>query len=98
MVEMKGFDVEKPVADVTDEDVDNIIEVFRKQQGSWEVVERAAADGDKVNIDYSGTRDGEEFEGGSADGSDLELGSGRMIPGFEDGIVGMAPARRKPCN
>ena len=95
VVEITGFEVEKPVADVTDEDVDNIIEVFRKQQGSWEVVERAAVDGDKVNIDYSGTRDGEEFEGGSATGSDLELGSGRMIPGFEDGLAGMVAGEEK---
>lgn len=95
VVEIKDFEVEKPVAQVTDEDVDNIIEVFRKQQGSWEVVERAAADGDKVNIDYAGTRDGEEFEGGSSTGSDLELGSGRMIPGFEDGVVGMVAGEEK---
>jgi trigger factor len=58
-------------------------------------VERAAAEGDKVNIDYVGTRDGEPFEGGSAEDSDLELGSGRMIPGFEDGIVGMAAGEEK---
>ena len=89
VVEMKDFAIEKPVADVTDEDVDNIIEVFRKQQGSWQEADRAAAEGDKVNIDYVGTKDGEAFEGGSAEGSDLELGSGRMIPGFEDGIAGM---------
>ena len=95
VVEIKGFEVEKPVAEVTDADVDNIIEVFRKQQGSWEVVERAAATGDKVNIDYVGTRDGEEFNGGSATGSDLELGSGRMIPGFEDGIAGMKAGEEK---
>jgi trigger factor len=95
VVEIKGFEVEKPVAEVTEQDVDNIIEVFRKQQGSWEVVERAAADGDKVNIDYTGTRDGEEFEGGSATASDLELGSGRMIPGFEDGVAGMVAAQEK---
>ena len=95
IVEMKDFEVEKPIAEVTEEDVDNIIDVFRKQQGSWEVVERAAAEGDKVNIDYIGTRDGEEFEGGSASGSDLELGSGRMIPGFEDGIAGMKAGEEK---
>jgi trigger factor len=95
VVEIKGFEVEKPVAEVTEQDVDNIIEVFRKQQGSWEVVERAAADGDKVNIDYTGTRDGEDFEGGSAAASDLELGSGRMIPGFEDGVAGMVAAQEK---
>ena len=95
VVEMQGFEVEKPVAEVTDADIDNIIEVFRKQQGSWESVERAAEQGDKVNIDYAGTRNGELFEGGSAEGSDLELGSGRMIPGFEDGIVGMKPGEEK---
>ena len=94
-VEMSGFEVERPQAEVTDEDIDNIIEVFRKQRGSWEVAERAAQEGDKVNIDYAGTRDGEPFEGGSAEGSDLELGSGRMIPGFEDGIVGMSAGEEK---
>ncbi len=95
VVEIKDFIVEKPVAEVTEEDIDNIIEVFRKQQGSWEAVERAAAEGDKVNIDYAGTRDGEAFDGGSAAGNDLELGSGRMIPGFEEGIVGMKAGEHK---
>lgn len=95
LVEMDGFAVERPVAEVTDADIDNIIEVFRKQQGGWEAVERAAAEGDRVNIDYLGTRDGEAFEGGSAEGADLELGSGRMIPGFEDGIVGMSAGEEK---
>ena len=89
VVELGQFPVEKPAATVTDADIDNIIEVFRKQQGHWDVVEREAAAGDRVTIDYAGTRDGEAFDGGSAEGSELELGSGRMIPGFEDGIVGM---------
>ncbi|MAT91053.1 MAG: trigger factor [Halioglobus sp.] len=95
LAELAGFEVEQLVAEVSDEDVDGIIEVFRKQQGDWETVERAAAEGDKVNIDYAGTRDGEPFEGGSAQGSDLELGSGRMIPGFEDGIIGMQAGEEK---
>ncbi|MDO8862332.1 trigger factor [Haliea sp. E1-2-M8] len=95
VVAMSGFDVTRPAAEVTDADVDTIIDVFRKQQGSWDEVERAAATGDRVNIDYTGTRDGEPFEGGSAEGADLELGSGRMIPGFEDGIVGMQPGEEK---
>ena len=95
IVEIKGLEVEKPVAQVTDADVDNIIDVFRKQQGKWTVVERAAAAGDKVNIDYVGTRDGAAFDGGSASGSDLELGSGRMIPGFEEGVAGMVAGEEK---
>ncbi len=95
VVQMSGFAVSRPAAEVTDADVDTIIDVFRKQQGTWDEVERGAANGDKVTIDYSGTRDGEPFEGGSAEGSDLELGSGRMIPGFEDGIVGMQAGEEK---
>lgn len=90
-----GVEIERPVAEVTDADVEKMIDVFRNQQASWEAVERAAADGDKVNIDYKGTKDGEAFEGGSADGSDLTIGSGRMIPGFEEGIVGMAAGDEK---
>ena len=95
LADMQGFEVEKPSAEVTGDDVDNMIEVFRKQQGGWEVVERAAASGDKVNIDYLGTRDGEPFDGGAAQGSDLELGSGSMIEGFEAGVEGMAAGEEK---
>lgn len=87
--DLSAIAVEKAVADVTDADIDRMIEVFRKQQGGYEVVERAAALEDQVNLDYKGSRDGEAFDGGSAEGSDLVLGSGGMIPGFEDGIVGM---------
>ncbi len=95
LADMSGIEISKPTADVSDEDVDNMIEVFRKQQGSWAAAERAAAEGDKVNIDYAGTKDGAAFDGGSAEGSDLELGSGRMIAGFEDGIVGMSAGEEK---
>jgi len=95
VVEIGGFSVERPAAEVTDEDVDNIIGVFRRQRGTWKGVERPAVDGDRVTIDYDGKRDGEAFDGGSAEGSSLELGSGRMIPGFEDGIVGMQAGEEK---
>ena len=95
IADMTGFDVEKPLARVEEEDIDNIIAVFRKEQGSWEDVERAAAEGDTVNIDYVGTKDGEAFEGGSAEASDLELGSGRMIEGFEAGVAGMNAGEEK---
>jgi trigger factor len=95
LVDMKDFSVAKPVAQVKEEDVDNIIEVFRKQQGTWDEVKRPAILTDKVNLNYTGLKDGQEFEGGSAQDSDLELGSGRMISGFEDGIVGMKPEDEK---
>lgn len=83
------IEVVKPVAEVTDADVDKMIDTLCKQQGTWADVQRAAQDGDQVNIDYVGTKGGEAFAGGSAESSELVLGSGRMIPGFEDAIVGM---------
>ena len=92
---VSGFRVDKPAATVTEEDVDHIIDVFRRQQGSWTVVERPAAAGDRVNLDYRGTRGGEPFEGGSAEGTELEIGAGRMIPGFEDAVVGLAAGEEK---
>lgn len=95
VVEVGGFPVEKPVAEVTDEDVDNIIEVFRRQRGAWTLVERAARHGDRVTLDFVGTCDGQSFEHGSAEGQVLELGSGDMMPGFEDGIVGLAAGEEK---
>ena len=79
---------ERLTAEVTDADVDEMIETLRQQRQTYEVAERAAADKDMVNIDYVGKKDGEEFEGGKAAGQNLLLGSERMIPGFEEGIIG----------
>jgi trigger factor len=82
-------------AELTDKDVDTMIENLRKQAGTWDVVDRAAQDGDQVVINYVGTKDGEAFDGGSAENSPLTLGSGRMIPGFEAAIVGMKAGEEK---
>lgn len=79
---------ERLVAEISAADIDEMIETLRKQKQSWEVVERAAVSEDMVNIDYVGRRDGEDFEGGSAQGMSLVLGSERMMPGFESGIEG----------
>ncbi|MCG9722023.1 trigger factor [Shewanella sp. Isolate7] len=90
-VELKGLDaieVEQPTAEVTDADVDAMIETLRKQHATFEAVDRAAAEGDKAKIDFVGSIDGEEFEGGKAEDFELQLGSGRMIPGFESGVEG----------
>ena len=92
---LDDLSVEKPVAEVTDADIDDIVEVFRKQQGKLVTAERAAAEGDTVVIDFEGFRDGEAFEGGAGEGTSLELGSGRMIPGFEDGLVGASAGEEK---
>lgn len=81
--------VEKPTADVGSTDIDEMIETLRSQQAKYEDADKAAETGDQVVIDFEGTKDGIEFDGGSAEGTTLVLGSNRMIPGFEDGIVGM---------
>ncbi len=83
------IEVVKPIAEVTEQDVDKMIDTLRNQQGTWEAVSRPAQSGDETNIDFAGRKDGEAFEGGTAEGSTLVLGSNRMIPGFEDAIVGM---------
>lgn len=88
--EVKDFGVTKLVCDVSDSDVDEIIEIFQKQQGQLIVVERVAEEGDTLTIDFEGIKDGEAFEGGTGNDTALEIGSGRMIPGFEDGLIGAA--------
>lgn len=97
-IELKGVEdiaVTRYDATITDTDVDNMIEVLRKSQASWEAVERPVQDGDRVEIDFVGTKDGEAFEGGSATGHKLIIGSKNMIPGFEDGIIGMTSGEEK---
>ncbi|MGD8106920.1 trigger factor [Pantoea sp. FN0302] len=90
-VELQGLDeieVEKPIVEVTDEDVDAMLDTLRKQQATWKEKEGEAAAEDRVTVDFSGSVDGEEFEGGKASDFVLAMGQGRMIPGFEEGVVG----------
>jgi trigger factor len=85
---VETIEIEKSVAEVKDADVDSMIETLRKQHAQWVVAERAAEANDQVKIDFNGSIDGEAFEGGKAEDFTLAMGQGRMIPGFEDGIVG----------
>ena len=90
-VELKGLEnikVEKPVVEINEKDVDNMVEVLRKQQATWAESTEAAKAEDRVTIDFVGSVDGVEFEGGKASDFVLAMGQGRMIPGFEEGIVG----------
>ncbi|MAF17878.1 MAG: trigger factor [Oceanospirillaceae bacterium] len=95
LADASGLNIERQAGTITDADVDNMIEMLRKQQSEWNEVARAAADGDQVNIDFKGFVDGEAFDGGEAAGHDLVIGSGSMIPGFEDGITGMSAGEEK---
>jgi trigger factor len=90
-VTLQGLDkvvVEKPQVEVKDEDVAEMLETLRKQQATWADADVAAEDGTRATINFVGSIDGELFEGGKADNFPLEMGQGRMIPGFEDGIKG----------
>ncbi len=82
------LNLEKVTAEVTDEDLDNMINTLRQQQATWATAQRKAQNTDRVTIDFVGRVDGEIFEGGRANAFKLELGSKRMIPGFESGILG----------
>ena len=86
--DLDKIEVEKPIAEIVDADVDTMIETLRKQQGAWKVVEQEAKEQNRVTLDFLGKVDGDEFEGGKADDFALVLGQGRMIPGFEDAIIG----------
>jgi len=94
----ESINVERLSADVADADLDNMLEVLRKQNVRFETVERAAANEDQLNIDFVGKIDGEAFAGGSAQATQLVLGSGRMIPGFEDGLVGAKAGEERVLN
>ncbi|PWB35674.1 trigger factor [Pseudomonas sp. SDI] len=94
----ESINVERLSADVADADLDNMLEVLRKQNVRFEATDRAAQNEDQLNIDFVGKIDGEAFAGGSAQGTQLVLGSGRMIPGFEEGLVGAKAGEERVLN
>ncbi len=100
-IQLAGFDgiaIERLQADVADADVDNMLEILRKQNTRFEAVERAAENDDQLNIDFVGKIDDEVFAGGSAKGTVLVLGSGSMIPGFEEALIGVKVGEERVIN
>ena len=89
------LNITRPTSEVTDADLDKMIEVIRKQNQDWQTVERAAQNGDSVTIDFVGTLDGETVEGGSTNDYAVELGAGRMLNDFEEGLIGMQVGEEK---
>lgn len=81
--------ITRPVLEVTDAEVDKTLEIMRKQRASYDPVERAATDGDRLTISYRGTIDGKEFSGSAAQDSAVVLGEGRLLPDFETQLRGM---------
>ena len=88
VADLAGQSLSRPRAEVTESDIDAMLDKLRKQRTTWNEVERGAQDGDTVHMDFKGMVDGEVFEGGSAENVPLLLGSGSMIEGFESGLLG----------
>lgn len=93
--EFSAIQIEQLNPQVTDENVAKMIDSLRQQRATYSDVKRAAKLEDQVVIHFKGLLKGEAFDGGTADDQELVLGSGRMIPGFEDGIVGMKAGETK---
>jgi trigger factor len=85
-----GFRVERPVVDIKESDINEMLENLRKQRATWTAVERTAKPGDQVSIDFEGSIDGEPFAGNKAENMPLVLGSNSMIPGFEEQLNGVS--------
>ncbi|MCP6675112.1 FKBP-type peptidyl-prolyl cis-trans isomerase, partial [Klebsiella pneumoniae] len=86
--ELAGKEIEKPNTVVGDAEIEKTIDILRKQRTRYNRVERAAAEGDRVIIDFKGAIDGVAFEGGSSENFPFVLGQGQMLAEFEAGIVG----------
>lgn len=89
--EVAPFDtikITKPKVEVTDADIDRLIDDLRRQRAKWNEVDRQSQDGDKVKVDFKGLIEGEEFEGNKAEDFELIIGSKNMLKEFEDGVVG----------
>lgn len=90
-----SLEIERKQTEIKDADVDTMLENLQKQRQTWVETKGMAKEDMQVTFDFEGSVDGEKFEGGSAENFTLVLGSGRMIPGFEDGIVGMKKGEEK---
>jgi trigger factor len=93
--DVAALKITRLTAEVTEDDVDGMVQTLRRQRRTWEPVERPAAPGDRVQVDYQGTVDGEAFTGGDAQAVQVEIGSHKLIDGFEDGLVGARPGEER---
>lgn len=87
--------IERPTLEVADAEVDRTIEVLRKQRATFDKADRASEEGDRVVIDFTGRKDGEEFEGGKASDFPVVLGGGQMLPDFDKALHGLKAGESK---
>jgi len=87
--------IKRPVCELTDADLDDMIQRLRAQRKTWEPVDRPAQQGDQLSVSFVVKVDGEPFEGSAVTDFKLELGSGGLIPGFEEGLIGATPGETR---
>jgi len=92
---LSTLELQRYTCSVSDADLDRTIEIVRRQRAARSAVEREAADGDRVTVDFRGTIDGQAFEGGAATDFAFNLGEGRMLAEFEQAVRGMRPGGQK---
>ncbi len=90
-----SLEIERTTAEVTESDIDAMIERLRKQQMKYTAVTRAAASGDKVTVDFEGSVDGVPFAGGKGESVAIVIGENRMLPQLEQGLIGAAPDEQR---
>ena len=93
--DLSGLTIERQVCEISDDDVSDTIETIRKQKLIWNEIESPAEEGDRVTIDFTGTLDGEPFEGGEAKDYPVVIGEGMLLKDFETGMVGMKATESK---
>ncbi|CAG7856791.1 Trigger factor [biofilm metagenome] len=92
---IEGLEITQTTANVTDSDVDTMIEKLRDQKKTWHDVERASQEKDRVTIEFSGVCEGEDFTDGLVKDFPVEIGAKQMIPGFEDNLIGLKSGENK---
>ena len=93
--DLSAVQVDRAVCAVGDAEVEQTIEIMRRQRASFETVDRPAQKGDRVTVDFVGSLDGTPFNGGNGTDFPITLGQGRMLPGFEDAVAGMKVGEKK---
>jgi trigger factor len=96
--DLKGLDaikVDKPHADITQKDINAMMDNLQNQKGTWEKVDRSSKGGDQLLIDFEGTIDGVAFDGGTAKDFAMQLGNGQMLPEFDESLMGVKSEETK---
>lgn len=89
LASIEGAKIERPVAQISDNDIDEMLQTIQKQHITWNEVDRVASKNDRVTVDFKGEIEGEAFPGGSGTDMAVEIGKGQLIAGFEDGLIGL---------